>query len=366
MTQKARTSPSDPMAALGDAVARRQQAQGAYKDLLDARGNALHSVNEKCGPLSRGYLAVARKLKKDEQELERIKTAVRRPISRWGVRAGVLLIIGAGLALLEAFANKFLFDVALQSAGVVSYAVSCAITAFLLLMAHIGGRSIRQVWSDYRQKIIWSAPIVFIIAIGLAGLIVGVLTVARAAFASQGGTIGDLVSGIKGNVQDLGPIGTLMAALSDTSALVLACINVGGIGATFLLAFFSHDSDRDFDHAQNSVDRGEKALEKMHNTYLRERQKTIKQYAPDLLGYAANYNTANARVVDLKTRLQIPLDDDDRLAVTDLDQMSEDAERKARDGRADEPDDLDEAEGGGDGTIASMDDYRRTSGAGAA
>ena len=227
-------------------------------------GNALLSVNERCGPRSRAYLAVVKKLKKDEEELERIKIAVRRPISRWGVRGGVLLIVGAGLALLEAFANKFLFDVALQSAGVVSYAVSSAITAFLLLMAHIAGRSIRQVWSDYRHKVIWSAPIVFLISIGLACLIIGVLTVARAAFASQGGTIGDLLSGIRGNVQDLGPIGTLMAALSDTSALVLACINVGGIGATFLLAFFSHDSDRDFDHAQNSVDRGEKALEKMH------------------------------------------------------------------------------------------------------
>ena len=53
-------------------------------------------------------------------------------------------------------------------------------------------------------------------------------------------------------------------------------------------------SDRDFDHAQNSVDRGEKTLEKMHNAYLKERQKTIKHYAPDLVGYAANYNTANS------------------------------------------------------------------------
>ena len=363
MAQKARTSSSDPVAALADATARRTEARAAYKDLLDARGNALLSVNEKCGPLSRAYLAVVKKLKKDEEELERIKTAVRRPISRWGVRAGVLLIVGAGLALLEAFANKFLFDVALQSAGVVSYAVSCAITAFLLLMAHIAGRSIRQVWSDYREKVIWSAPIVFLISIGLACLIIGVLTVARAAFASQGGTIGDLLSGIQGNVQDLGPIGTLMAALSDTSALVLACINVGGVGATFLLAFFSHDSDRDFDHAQNSVDRGEKMLETMHNAYLKERQKKIKHYAPDLVGYAANYNTANSHVVELKTRLGRPLDDDDRFVLTDLDQMSEDAEREANeaDSLEEPPDD----ENGGE-TVASMKDYRRPTGAGAA
>lgn len=362
MAQNARKDPADPVAELGDAAARRSEAHAAYKDLLDARGTALLSVNERSGPRSMAYLALAKKLKKDEAQLERIKIAVRRPISRWGIRAGVLIAVGAGLALLEAFANKFLFDVALQSAGIVSYAVSTAITAFLLFMAHIAGRSIRQVWSDYRQKVIWSAPIVFLISIGLAGLIIGVLTVARAAFASQGGTIGDMLQGIRGNVQDLGPIGTLMAALSDTSALVLACINLGGIGATFLLAFFSHDSDRDFDHAQNSVDQGEKALGRMHAAYLNERQKRIKHYAPDLVGYAANYNSANSRVIELKTRLHRPLDDDDRFVLTDLDQMSEDAERESREPEfPDGPEDGDSEQ-----TVASMKDYRWSGGAGAA
>ncbi len=364
MARNPEVHPADPRSMLAESVAKRFEAKASYKDILDARGNALMSVNERSGPRSKAYMVLAGKLKKDEQQLERIKTAVRRPISRWGVRTGVLVIFGTGLALLEAFANKFLFDVALQSAGIVSYAVSAAITAFLLLMAHIGGRSIRQVWSDFRRKIIWSAPIIFVISIGLACLIVSVLTVARAAFASQGGTIGDLLSGIQGNVQSLGPIGTLAAALSDTSALVLACINLGGVGATFLLAFFSHDSDRDFDHAQNSVDRGEKAMEKIHNAYLEERTKTVKHFAPDLVGYAANYNSANARVIELKTRLQLPLDDDDRFVLTDLDQMSEDAERE---GQVDEhsadgelpADDADEER-----TVAAMRDYRRPTGTG--
>jgi hypothetical protein len=358
----ARKPETDPLSALAENVAKRFAAKAAYKDVLDQRGNALVSVNETGGPRSKSYTAIEERLKKDEQELERIKISVRRPVSRLRVRAFVLLLVGVGLALLEAPANKFLFDVALQSTGFVSYSVSVAVTAFLLLMAHFAGRSIRQIWSDYRHKVIWSSPLVFLFCITSAGVIIGILTVARAAYASQGGTIGDLMAGIQGNVQSLGPIGALVAALSDTSALVLACINVGGIVATMMLAFFSHDPDRDYDHVQTSVDHGQKALEKVHAAYLKDRQKTVRHYAPDLLGYAANYNSASSRVIELKTLLKMVLDDDDRLVLTDLDQMAEDIERDMKSGDSQVPGGFIQEDERREPTIASMSEYRKQAG----
>lgn len=165
----------DPQSALAQSVARRFEAIAGYKNVLDERGNALMSVNEKDGPQSKAYSALETKLKRDEQQLERIKMAVRRPISRWAVRTFVLILVAIALAAFEAPANKFLFDMALQSTGLASYAASAAVTAFLLLLAHFAGRSIRQVWSDYRGKIIWSNIVVFLICMAIATGIVGIL-----------------------------------------------------------------------------------------------------------------------------------------------------------------------------------------------
>lgn len=355
----------NPRDALANAVAERSQARKAYMAVLDERGNALMAVNEKSGTRSKAYVALEGKLKAARHDVIKIKTSVKRPIARWHVRPLVTAIVALGLALLEAPANKFLFDVALQSSGFVSYCVSFGVTIFLLIFAHIAGRSIRQVWSDYRSKVIWSNVLIFLVCIGVALFIVGVLTVARAAFARVGGTIGDLLSGVAGNVTELGPIGALFAALGDTSALVLACINLGGMAVAFIIAFFSHDSDRDFDHAQNAVDRFEAQMEKMHDTYLRNRAAIVKQYAPDLVGLSGTYNNADGQVIQLKTRLQIPLDDDDRFVLTDLDQMSEDAERAASldpdaDPVPDTPPSAPDARS--DPSVASMSDYRRSTG----
>lgn len=349
----------NPRDALAQSTAQRFKAVSDYKGILDERGNALMSVNETSGPRSKSYIAIEEKLKREDEQLVGIKSAVRRPLSRWQVRPVVMVLIGIGLALLEAPANKFLFDVALQSSGFVSYVVSAGVTAFLLFLAHFAGRAIRQVWSDYRHKVIWSNVLVFLLCIGAALTIISVLTVARAAFASEGGTIGDLMSGIQQHITGLGPLGALAAALGDTAALVLACINLGGFVTTFVIAFFSHDSDRDFDHAQNAVDHLEKQMSRVHGTYLEERRKIVTRYTPDLVGAAGKYNVANGRIIALKTRMQIPLEDDDRFVLTDLDQMSENADRQQ------EFDDEAPAPNAGtrlEPSVTSMSDYRRQTG----
>jgi hypothetical protein len=352
---------NDPGVALAQSLARRFEATAGYKNVLDERGNALMAVNERSGPRSKAYTAIEEHLKKADQQLERIRTVVRRPISRLAVRSWLVGLIGFGLAVFEAPANKFLFDNALQSNGFASFAASFAVTGLLLVLAHFAGRSIRQVWSDFRKTIIWSNPLIFLLCIGGACTIIAILTIARAAFAVQGGTIGELLTGVQSSVTSMGALGALAAALADTSAVVLASINLGGFLAAFLLAFFSHDSDRDYDLSQNSVDRDEKSLNKTHTAYLKERSKVVARFAPDLLGLAANYNSANSRVIELKTRLQQPLDDDDRFVLTDLDQMSEDAEKQDREeGHVPEPrrSSSDRVEP----SVTSMSDYRRPTG----
>lgn len=352
-----------PQDQLAHAVARRFEATAGYKNVLDERGNAMLATNERHGPHSKTYEAIEERLKKADLQYERIKMALRRPISRWQVRGAVMALVTGGLALLEAPANKFLFDVALQSSGFVSYCVSAGITAFLLALAHFAGRSIRQVWSDVRQRVIWSNIVVFLICIGFASGIIGVLTVARAAFAAETGSIDALLSGIQGHVESLGPWGALVSALSDMSALVLACINLGGFVTTFVIAFKSHDSDRDYDDAFHAVEVEEKALARVHGEYLKERAATIKRFAPDLVGFAANYNSANSRVIERKTRLGLPLDDDDRFVLTDLDQMSEDAERAHQPDSPPDPPTAPAAPGARqDPSVASMRDYRRQAG----
>ena len=356
----------DPRDALAHNTAQRYKAYSDYKGVLDERGNALIEINEKSGPRSKAYIALEEKLKREDSQLVKIKSAVRRTLSRWQVRAWVIMLVGLGLALLEAPANKFLFDVALQSSGFVSYAVSAGVTAFLLFLAHFAGRSIRQVWSDYRHRVIVSSVLVFILCIAAAGLIIGVLTVARAAFASQGGTIGDLLGGIQDHVTNFGPFGALFAALSDTAALVLACINLGGFVTTFVIAFFSHDSDRDFDHAQSAVDHLEKAMGKVHTAYLRERSRIIKSFTPDLVGFAGTYTEANGKIVQLKTRMGLPLDDADHVVLTDLDQMSEDADRRnshdAYELEAPEPPSPAAPGARVDPTVTSLKEHRRSTG----
>jgi succinate dehydrogenase hydrophobic anchor subunit len=319
---------ADPQTELAENIARRMVAKAAYQGVLDQRNSALVTVAERHGERSKPYIHIRQRLEKDEAQLERIKVVVRRPVSRMTVRPWMLLVVGIVLALLEAPANKFLFDVALQSTGLASFGASAAVTAFLLILAHFAGRGIRQVWSDYRRRVIFSSLVTFIVCIAVATFMVGVLTVARAAFADESASIADIVKGVSGSVTDQGPLNAIGQALTNTSALVLACINIGGIVVTLLLAFFSHDSDRDYDHAQAHVAEGEKALAKMHARYLNAREKLVRQFAPDLLGYVGNYNAANQRVIELKTRLDRPLDEDDRFILTDLDKFSDALQRE--------------------------------------
>jgi hypothetical protein len=351
--------PVSPELGLAAQLAARFKARASYERVLDKRGNEMMTLEETFGVHSQEYGVASEKLSKDKEEVERIKEAIGRPIARWHVSLPYVLTFGVGLALMEAFANQFLFEVALQARGYVAYLVSVVITGFLLLLSHIAGSSIRQVWSEFRRKFYWGALVVCFGALAISLIIVGILTIARAQFATDTGTIDDLLNRVQTDVVSVGLLGMLSAALAEMHALVLACINIGGIGVTFLIAYFSHDPDRSFDHAQSSMERNEAKLAKLYRRYVKARAAVVERYSTDLVGFAANYNTANAQVIKLKSLLSQPLEDEDRLVVTSLDQMAEDAERQRQlpeNKPVPRPHATDIAS---EPTIATMSDYRR-------
>jgi hypothetical protein len=318
---------ADPHEALAKAEAKRFAAKAAFKEVLNDRGNRIYALNEKSGPKSKPYRDAEHELERSRAEYDRIKAVLRRPLSKWHVRPAILLAVGTVLALLEAPVNKFLFDVALQSSSFASYTISIMFAAVLLILAHVCGRSLRQVWSEYRTRIVWSSVLIFILTLGVLFTLVSILTVARASFASSAGTIQDLFSGVRSSLGAHGIFGTLANAFSDMSALVLVTVNVGGIFMTMMLAFFTHDPDKDFDQAAHALAKDQKHLNSIHRVYVEAKGKIIKAIAPDLAGYSANHKTANMTVIEFKRKLGRPLDEDDREVIDDLDQMSEDAEK---------------------------------------
>ncbi len=233
------------------------------------------------------------------------------------------------LALLEAPVNKYLFDVALNSASIVSYTVSVAFAFFLLVLAHVAGRSIRQVWSEYRHRLVWTSLALFLLLSVVLASLVGILTVGRASTSavSELSNFNDLLSSVRSNVTSLGLWGTLAAAFSDMSALILATVNIGAIFMTMMLAFFTVDPDKDFDAAASEVEKHHVEMAKLQKRYIHERKTVVANHAPDLAGHSANYKTANGKVIELKTKLGMPLEDEDHVIIDLRDTLSEDAER---------------------------------------
>ena len=149
MAQSSSTYRTDPAQELANWRNHRFAAMAEYEKILNERGNELLSVNEKCGPMSEHYKSAKENLQKAQREFERIHSVIRRPLNKHRVRWIYFAAFAFALALLEAPVNKYLFDVALNGSSFVSYTVSVAFAFFVLVLAHVAGRSIRQVWSEY-------------------------------------------------------------------------------------------------------------------------------------------------------------------------------------------------------------------------
>lgn len=222
--------------------------------------------------------------------------------------------------------NKFLFDVALQSSNIASYLVSFAVAAFLLICAHLAGKVVRQVWSEFERKlyvsnIIIACSIMLVLACALM-----ILTIGRAEFSAAA-----LSSGLEGLFSSVGDkvtakgglLGAVASALGDTSALVLVTVNVTSILVAFLLGYFAHDPDKHFGKAFERQRGAQRAVERQDRLYNRKKDQARERARLELDDINGKYTAANAAIVTQKTARRMPLDDADNFALPDLDRLLE-------------------------------------------
>ncbi len=319
-------TPADLEKGLAQATGLRYRARAEFDRLLNERQNRILGLSQKAGPNSDSYRNAEEDLARAKRDYGRINTGVHRPLNKWRIHAAILIGVGLLLAAFEAPVNKFLFDVALRSSNLMSWAISFAFACALLVLAHFAGVSLRHIWSDYRKRPVLGAILIFVVLAAVLFVLVSILTVARASFSANAGTIGDMFADVRQNVASVGLWRTLFNAFSDVSALVLATINIGGIFMTMMLAFFTHDSDKDFDAASRALDRYRRKIDRISSAYIRGKDAIVKEFAPDISGVSHDFTDANQRVIELKKRLGLPLDDpDDTLIIDALDRLAEDS-----------------------------------------
>jgi hypothetical protein len=327
----ARKSPidenADPHVVLAEWVSRRYGAHSEYLKIINLRENELLDASGKVGPRSPAYQTAKADLQKAEIQRDGIQGVLRRPLNKYHVRWMYFAAFAVALALLEAPVNKFLFDVALQSIGIFSFLASVVLAFCLLILAHMAGKSVRQVWSEYRHRIVWSSLVVFLLISFVLATVVSILTVGRAVTAATAMvSFQDMFSAVQTTMTSQGVWGALTAAFSDISALILATVNIGGIFAALMLAFFTHDPDKDFDAAATEVDHLRAKIENLDKHFAKSKAAVIARHAPDLLVSSTNFKNANMRVIQAKKRLGQPLDEEDNLMIDQLDTLAEDSE----------------------------------------
>ncbi len=318
----------DPEEDLARWLGTRQKHHSEYVKLLNERRNELLTLQIDHGPRSDIYKNAKRELDRHDSQFERFQSVIRRPINKFGIAPWAFWLFALALAVFEAPINKFLFDYAIQGTNLTSYIISTVFAVLLLLLAHLAGKCIRQVWSEYRRRVVWSNVAIAIIAVVVLTILICILTIGRARYSAGAADpgLGNLFSEIGGKVGELGFFGSLGEAFSDTSALILFTVNFGGVLAVLLLGFFSHEPDKDFEHADDALQKSSKVIAKLQKKYAKSRAKTIRRFAPDLTGTSRNYAESNNRIIELKTLMRMPLDEQDEFILDTLDDLASEAE----------------------------------------
>jgi hypothetical protein len=166
------------------------------------------------------------------------------------------------------------------------------------------------------------------VASAVVGTVISILTVGRASTAADAalGGFNDIFSAVSSTIESVGVWRTVASAFSNIPALILATVNLGGAFVAFLLAFFSHDPDKDFDLAAVALERCRETVKRLQGDYLRRRKKIIRNYEPDLSGISGRHSSANRDVIEFKTKLGMPLDEEDGRSIDDLDRLAEESE----------------------------------------
>ena len=318
----------DPEEDLARWLGTRQKHHSEYVKLLNERKNELLALQIDHGPRSDIYKNAKRELDRSDSQFERYHAVIRRPLNKFGIAPWIFWAFALALAVFEAPINKFLFDYAIQGTNLTSYIISTVFAVLLLLLAHMAGKCIRQIWSEYRRRIVWSNVIIAALAIVVLAFLISILTIGRARYSAGAADpgLGDLFNEIGGKVGQLGFFGSLGEAFSDTSALILFTVNLAGALALLLMGFFSHEPDKDFEHADNDLKKSARAIARLQKKYARSRAKTIRKFTPDLTGTSRNYAESNNRIIEIKSLLHMPLDNTDMFILDTLDDLAAEAE----------------------------------------
>jgi hypothetical protein len=301
-----------------------------YEKILAQRDDELDRLYQGLGPGSARWKILLDNKSGARAEFEAIAGQLGRPVNRLELPAGAFYALAVMLAIVETPVNKFLFDVALQGSNLTSYLVSFAVAGFILIAAHLAGRLTRQCWSEFKTKFYVSNIVIVAVIMTILLGVVGILTIGRAEFSAAALASGiELFSSVGQKVQVQGVIRALAAALSDTSALVLATVNVTSILAAFLLGYFSHDSDKHLDKAFEKHKSADRALER-RDRQLKARSEKARERARVRLGdINTRYTAANAAIVTQKAARGLVVDQEDKFALPRLDRLLDKVRAKA-------------------------------------
>jgi hypothetical protein len=293
-----------------------------YRKVLAHRDDELDRLHNTLGPGSAKWSMLVEDRANAQAEYQAIAGQLGRPINRFEVAGAAFFALALLLAVAETPVNKFLFDVAIQGNNITSYVVSFAVAVFLLIVAHIAGRLTRQVWSEFKRKLYVANVILALVIMLFLLFVVSILTMGRAEFSAAALAGGlELFASLGQKVQSEGLVGALSTALADISALVLATVNITSILAAFLLGYFSHDSDKHFDKADEKSRAANRALERRDRAFRRRVDQAREQSRVKLDNVNSKYTAANAAIVTQRTARGLPVEEDDKFALTSLDQL---------------------------------------------
>lgn len=296
----------------------RAQSLNTYRQLLGQRDGKLATARDTIGPASDRWKRAEDRLYQSAADTRSIHAKLGRLTDGNGLSIGWFIGAAVLLAFLEAPINKFMLDNILRGSNFDSYVISFFVTFIMLALAHYAGHHLRQFRSEHEEKIYYSKIIVAVVILFILAGCVGVLTIGRAFYSTAAlVTLGkDIFSEIGRQIINMGVWPTFVAALSDNSALFLACLNTAGLAIAFLAAFTRYDSDKNYQAAIDAERRANKMLTKLESKYSKVVNGIGKKFSPKLSAVAAAYGSQTARLVALKSNRGAEIIPEDQYDIT--------------------------------------------------
>lgn len=293
------------------AAGRVKQAESQLQALYEARDDAKQQAATRSGPNSQKQVLAFNAAVNAQAQYQQISAVLNRPLDRRDVNHALYAATAFILAGLEAPVNKFIFDIALRSYDIVSWAVSFLVGLILFGLSHVTGVTLRQVYSErerrlYKRKLL----LVVLLLMFLCG-VVALLSVARWRYTLSGGTttnLGQLFRGVGSDIQSVMDLITvLQLAFSDQSAQILGMVNATAIGLAIALAYIAHDPDKDFDNAANEKISAERAVEILAKSYTRELEAIDRRFGPEIARWERDRAAALGQLAMMNTNKPIRL-----------------------------------------------------------